>query len=94
MPFENAFAYADDYEITYNIPAGYKISEIPQSQSINSVYGNYSLKAVTNDKNQIIIKRQITINRGSYPKEQFADYLAFRKKIVSADNSKMLITKN
>ena len=94
LPFENAFAYADDYEIIYNIPAGYKISEIPQSQSISSAYGNYSLKAVTNDKNQIIIKRQITINRGSYPKEQFADYLAFRKKIVSADNSKMLITKN
>lgn len=94
LPFENAFAYADDYEIIYNIPAGYKISEIPQPQSISSAYGNYSLKAVTNDKNQIIIKRQITINRGSYPKEQFADYLAFRKKIVSADNSKMLITKN
>ena len=61
MPFENAFAYADDYEITYNIPAGYKISEIPQSQSINSVYGNYSLKAVTNDKTRLSLNDKLQL---------------------------------
>ena len=61
LPFENAFAYADDYEITYNIPAGYKISEIPQSQSINSVYGNYSLKAVTNDKTRLSLNDKLQL---------------------------------
>ncbi|WP_407484128.1 DUF3857 domain-containing protein [Elizabethkingia meningoseptica] len=94
LPFENAFAYKDDYEIAYNLPAGYKVSDIPQPVSMNSTYGNYSLKVSTNDKNQIIVKRQITINKGNYPKEQFVDYLAFRKKIVNADNSKILITKS
>lgn len=61
LPFENAFAYADDYEIIYNIPAGYKISEMPQSQSISSAYGNYSLKAVTNDKTRLSLKDKLQL---------------------------------
>ena len=87
LPFENAFAYADDYEIIYNIPAGYKISEIPQSQSISSTYGNYSLKAVTNDKNQIIIKKD-KLQLTEEVLKNSLQIISHSVKIVSADNSK------
>ena len=94
LPFENAFAYQDDYVITYNLPAGYKVSELPKSENITSPYGTYSMEIAPNDKGQIVVRRKISIKKGSYPKENFPEYLAFRKKMVTADNAKILITKN
>lgn len=93
LPIENAFAYADEYKITYNLPKGYKISAIPETIQLSSEYGAYSLEAKVNDKGQIIIQRTISINKGTYPKEQFENYVKFTQKMVRADNSKILLTK-
>ncbi|MBU4538344.1 MAG: DUF3857 domain-containing protein [Weeksellaceae bacterium] len=92
LPFENSFPFQDDYEIEFSIPEGYKFSEIPQSSSITTEFGTYTISFNLKD-NKLLVHRILTINKGLYPKEKFKDYIAFRKKTASSDNTKVLISK-
>lgn len=91
-PFETSFPFQDDYEIEYNLPKGYKIAEVPQSSTLTTEFGTYSINFKVKD-DKLIVHRVLTINKGLYPKEKFKDYMAFRKKTASNDNTKVLISK-
>jgi len=92
LPFENSFPFQDDYEIAYSIPADYNFGEIPPSTDFATEFGSYSIKFQIKE-NKLIVHRILTIKKGLYPKEKFADYLAFRKKTANSDNTKILISK-
>jgi len=92
LPFENRFAYEDEYEITYKLPAGYIIEEMPQNGILVSDFGIYNI-SFEKKEDQLIVKRLISIKKGIYSKEKYNDYVNFRKKIMNADNSKILISK-
>lgn len=92
LPFENRFSYEDDYEIEYQIPTNYVVEEMPQNGLITSDFGTYLISFVKKE-NKIIVKRSVNIKKGIYSKEKYNEYVNFRKKIISADNSKILISK-
>lgn len=93
LPFENPFAYSDDFIFKYELPVGYKPTELPKPFLINSEFGDYSLVVEKTDDNHLVVKRKINIKKGLYPKEKFQDYMNFRKRIVNVENTKMLISK-
>lgn len=92
LPFENRFSYEDDYEIEYQIPTNYVVEEMPQNRLITSDFGTYLISFVKKE-DKIIVKRSVNIKKGIYSKEKYNEYVNFRKKIISADNSKILISK-
>ncbi len=92
LPFETAFPFQDDYEIEFIIPEGYQFSEIPESSTLNTEFGSYTIDFKLKD-NKLFVHRILTIKKGLYPKEKFKDYIAFRKKTASNDNTKVLISK-
>lgn len=92
LPFEVRQSFEDEYEISFIIPKGYKTDETPDDVNINSEFGNYKLSFVKNDDG-IKVTRKMLINKGTFPKERYNDYVGFRKKIINMDNSKILITK-
>lgn len=92
LPFEIRQSFEDEYEISFIIPKGYKTDETPNDITINSEFGNYKLSFVKNGE-EIKVSRKIQVNKGTYPKEKYNDYVGFRKKILNMDNSKILITK-
>ncbi|WP_419495103.1 DUF3857 domain-containing transglutaminase family protein [Chryseobacterium bernardetii] len=92
LPFEIRQSFEDEYEISFIIPKGYKTDETPNDITINSEFGNYKLSFVKNGE-EIKVSRKIQLNKGTYPKEKYNDYVGFRKKILNMDNSKILITK-
>lgn len=92
LPFENRFSYEDDYEIEYQIPTNYVVEEMPQNGLITSDFGTYLISFVKKE-DKIIVKRSVNIKKGIYSKEKYNEYVNFRKKIISADNSKILISK-
>ncbi|MCW3168342.1 DUF3857 domain-containing protein [Chryseobacterium sp. 09-1422] len=92
LPFENRFSYEDDYEIVYQIPVNYVVEEIPQNGILTSDFGTYIL-SFEKKEDKIIVKRNVNIKKGIYSKEKYNDYINFRKKIMNADNSKILISK-
>lgn len=92
LPFETSFPFQDDYEIEFSIPEGYKFSEIPKSSTLTTEFGTYTINFELKE-NKLLVHRILTINKGLYPKEKYAEYMAFRKKTASNDNTKVLITK-
>ncbi|SFI22549.1 DUF3857 domain-containing protein [Halpernia frigidisoli] len=92
LPFENSFPFQDDYSVEFEIPAGYKFSEMPKDQDLKSEFGAYSI-SFKNENGKLMVHRILTINRGNYPKEKYQNYVDFRKKTSSLDNTKVLITK-
>lgn len=92
LPFENRFSYEDDYEIVYQIPVNYIVEEMPQNGNLTSDFGSYFL-SFEKKEDKIIVKRNVNIKKGIYSKEKYNDYINFRKKIMNADNSKILISK-
>ena len=94
LPFENIFAYHDDYKIEYEAPNGYHFKELPTKPTqIKSEFGSYEIHVELVD-NKLRVHRVITINNGRYSKEKYREYLAFRKKILNSDNTKILISKS
>jgi hypothetical protein len=92
LPFENKFSYQDESEIIYDLPLNYFVEEMPQNGNVTSEFGTYKISFEKRD-NKLVVKRQIQISKGLYPKEKYNDYIKFRKKILNADNSKILISK-
>jgi hypothetical protein len=92
LPFESRFSYQDEYEIVYELPQDYYIEELPKNGNVSSEFGSYIMTFEKQD-NKLIVKRSIQINKGIFPKEKYNDYISFRKRIMNADNSKILISK-
>lgn len=92
LPFENSFPFQDDYEVEFSIPEGYKFSEIPKSTTLTTEFGTYTINYDLKD-NKLFVHRILTINKSLYPKEKYSEYIAFRKKTASNDNTKVLISK-
>lgn len=92
LPFETSFPFQDDYELEYSIPVGYTFSELPPSSTFSTEFGSYAINFILKD-NKLSVHRILTIKKGLYPKEKFKDYMAFRKKTASNDNTKILISK-
>lgn len=92
LPFETSFPFQDDYEIEFNAPNGYQFAELPPPAEFESEFGSYKLQYQLKD-NKLFVHRVLTINKGLYPKEKFKDYVDFRKKTATKDNTKILMTK-
>lgn len=92
LPFETSFPFQDDYEIEFTAPIGYKFADLPDTAEFSTEFGSYSLAYKMNGE-KLVVKRILTIKRGLYPKEKFKDYVEFRKKTASKDNTKILISK-
>ena len=92
LPFEIRQSFEDEYEIGFTLPKGYKIDETPADIVINSEFGHYKLSFIKNGEDLKVI-RKIQVNKGTYSKEKYNEYVSFRKKILNMDNSKVLITK-
>lgn len=92
LPFETAFPFQDDYEIEFTAPVGYHFSDLPDAAQFSTEFGSYSIQYKMKGE-KLVVNRILTIKKGLYPKEKFKDYVDFRKKTATKDNTKILITK-
>lgn len=92
LPFETAFPFQDDYEIEYTAPTGYRFADLPDATAFSTEFGTYSLQYKMKGE-KLLVHRILTIKKGIYPKEKFKEYVEFRKKTASKDNTKILISK-
>ncbi|KLT65423.1 DUF3857 domain-containing protein [Pedobacter sp. BMA] len=91
-PFAVPFSYNDEDEITYTLPAGYKVEFMPKDIVITSEFGTYTAKFLTKD-NTIVYTRTQTMSDKKYPAEKYNEYVDFNKKIYQADKQKAVLAK-
>ena len=92
LPLELPYSFQDEYKVEFQIPAGYKLAEVPKSIGFSSEFGDYAMTFSAVD-GKLFVNRTIVIKKQIYPKEKYQDYLNFRKKTTNLDNTKILITK-
>jgi hypothetical protein len=85
--------YTDVDEITYNVPAGYRLDSNPLQVNIDKPFGKFTATAIMNSNNQIVYKRKIQMIDGTYPKDKYQDLVDFYQQVADADNYKATLVK-
>ncbi len=87
---EMDYGYLDVDTINIQIPNGYEIEALPQNIEIKEKYGVF--KGIVQLKDQTIsIIQQLLFYHGSYPKEDYPDFINFRKKVSTQYNTKIIL---
>jgi hypothetical protein len=85
--------YTDDDEITYKLPAGYKLEFNPMDIKLEKPFGKFTANMlVTGDK--LVFKRYLQLKEGNYNKELYSELVDFYQKIADADNYNVSLVKN
>ncbi len=92
LAIERGYQDIDNYTIT--IPEGYTIQQIPEAKTIDSKFGTYTMEIKKKNDNTIEYTKNILIKQGVYPKEDYASYRKFRKKIAKLENIRIAVYKN
>jgi hypothetical protein len=85
-------SYVEHDTIIYHLPEGYAASSIPEPVNIESKFGKYSYRVISND-DQLTYIRKFERIKGSYPKEDYPLLVDFYDKIVTADQKKIALKK-
>lgn len=85
-------AYQVTDSINYIIPNGYYIDQIPENQTINSVFGSYNYQIIKSDESLLYI-RSFKMNKGRYPVSEYENFSTFHKQIEKCDNAKFILKK-
>jgi hypothetical protein len=94
MPFEIATGFYDLDEITINLPQGFTMEAKPENTVITDKFGEYKTEYVIVSPTQMLYKRSLQINEGSYTSNEYENYRLFREKIARNDNAKVVLVKN
>ncbi len=84
------YAYCDSDTIVYTIPGNMEVEYAPSPVKLETEFGKYH-SLVNIDGQRITYIRNVSMKKGRYPKEMFAEFAALRKKIVKADKCKVLL---
>jgi len=93
QPLEIPRGYTDVDEVVLNLPTDYTLSYLPKNTVIESEFGNYKTEVVKLSETQLKYTRTLEIKDGLFPKESYAAYREFRKRIAKNDNQKIVLTK-
>jgi hypothetical protein len=92
-PFSVAYGYKDTDQVTFVLPAGFKIDFLPKDILLESEFGSYSAKTMVKD-NTIIYSRTQMMNAKKYGPEKYQALVDFYKKIYLADKQKAILAMN
>jgi hypothetical protein len=92
-PFSVLYGYKDTDQVTFVLPAGFKIDFLPKDILLESEFGSYSAKTVVKD-NTIIYSRTQMMNAKKYGPEKYQALVDFYKKIYLADKQKAILAMN
>ncbi|MFC0515967.1 DUF3857 domain-containing protein [Mucilaginibacter angelicae] len=84
--------YTDDDEITYDLPAGYKVDIRPRKVNIDKPFGKFE-SGVTVNGDKLIYSRKLQIIDGTYSKDTYQDLVDFYQSIADADNDNVTLIK-
>jgi hypothetical protein len=72
------------------LPNGYQTESLPKGKIFNTEFGEY-ISTITQSENSLTYMREITINKGEWPKEKYTDFVDFFSKIVDFDKAKLVM---
>lgn len=87
------YPYMDSDTVEYQIPAGYHMEYIPEVVTIDSQFGNYSSRIIS-EEGKVTYIRNCSKVKGVFPPEAYLEYVEFINKIAEADKAKIVLVKS
>ncbi len=84
------YEYIDTDKIAFELPEGYFLEHKPEDVNFKSAFGEYKATVVF-EGNKVIYTRQISINKGHFPKEKYKEWVAFYRNVAKADKMKIVL---
>ncbi|MDR5589520.1 DUF3857 domain-containing protein [Christiangramia sp. SM2212] len=80
----------------FQLPEGFEIEALPESQNIASDFGEFSIKitALEDENSAIEIERLLVIKEGEWPKDRFDEFQLFLGMVSRLNNLKAVIVNN
>ncbi len=92
-PLVISFGYFDEDEITIHIPNEFKITTLPKDIRIKNKFGYYKASLSQINETQLMYKRSILINEGTFPKTAYNSFRNFIKEVIKSDKQKIILSK-
>jgi len=81
----------DRYEV--ELPEDFMIEALPSKAEFDNRFGKYAFSVEKLSESKILITRSFLEKSGTFPAEDYNDYLQFRKDIVRFDQTKIILIK-
>ena len=91
--FEIDRGYYDEDTVEIKIPQGLTLMAKPENTNLSSKFGEYKTE-ITIDKDLIVYKRSLLMNKGAYDKSEYEAFRKFKEQIAKQDNSKIIMQKS
>ena len=93
-PLEIERGFTDKDEFIFKIPQGYTLTSLPEEKNITNKFGIYSFSFEKINNTTFKYKREFSLLKGIYPKEDYKAYRKFRKTVAKYDNLRTELIKN
>lgn len=87
------YPFEDIDSVQILIPKGFHLEYTPDKTSIESPYGYYESKAFS-EEGKISYIRKFSLVKGTFPPEEYMNYVKFINKVAKADKSKLVLVKS
>ena len=88
------YGYLDVDSISIHLPEEYEIESLPKTTNLNSKFGKFHSSITPGEGGNILIVHRLLVYQGNYPKEDYTDFLDFRKKIAAQYGAKIILKKS
>jgi len=78
--------------ITFSLPAGFRIDELPDAVSLETSFGTYSTAYAEKD-GKLVFTRQLKMNRSIVPAEKYSSVKDFFAKILDAEQAPVVLVR-
>ena len=87
-----SYGYTDIDSIEIRLPEGFEIESLPAPVIQETPFGSFQ-SIILPAADKITILQRLHVKKGRYPKEEYANFIAFRKKAADQYKSKIIIRK-
>lgn len=84
------YDYVDADTLQFEVPEGYFLEHKPEDLNIKSAFGTYK-SSIAFDGNKVVYIRQISLNKGRFPKEKYKEWVEFYRNVAKADKMKIVL---
>jgi transglutaminase-like putative cysteine protease len=77
-------SYMENDTVTYQLPKGYQVTDLPQKMELVGKFGKY-ISQSTQKGSEITYTRHFELTKGTFPAQDYIDFRGFLEQIATAD---------
>ncbi len=85
------YGYLDIDSISIRLPEEYEIESLPKTANLESKFGKFHSTITLGEGRNVFIVHRLQVYQGNYPKEEYPDFLNFRKNVATQYGAKIIL---